>query len=40
MSDPVTRAVEVPDDALSPDPKAITRLVNHRADLHGVAGRH
>ena len=40
MSDPVTRAVEVPDDALSRDPEAITRLVNHRADLQGGAGRH
>ncbi|MDE0538249.1 MAG: hypothetical protein OXH94_05915 [Rhodospirillales bacterium] len=40
MSDPVTRAVEVPNDALCRDPEVIARLVNRRVDLQGVAGRH
>ena len=40
MDDPITRAIEVLNDALARDPDAITRLVNMRVDCNEALSAH
>jgi len=40
MADPVLKALDVLNDALARDPKAITQLVNLRVDCNGELVRH
>ena len=40
MSDPITKALQVLNDALHEDPRAITDLVNLRVDCNAALTRH